>query len=220
MQYLPQSQPTSGGIQYLQLIPTRPLIVPISPFMPPMATPQQEPQQQQQSSPLTYPPPQQLQQPQQLIQSQPAPSVQQQYQPHYTQHHSAHPTYMNHNPRAPKSAYISQPQSGPPPSLPSSSSYITSPSELSDPSSPPPGATIYHLDTNEPNQPPNNYPLYQNPSLSAAYQTAAASATAPVVQFFRPHTGIQLIDGPVDMSLNTNEYIPVQGESAYKVRRA
>ncbi|XP_055906286.1 atrophin-1 [Eupeodes corollae] len=52
MQYLPQSQ-VNDGVQYLQLIPTRPLIVPISPYMSPMA-------QQAYHAPQIIPPPHQL----------------------------------------------------------------------------------------------------------------------------------------------------------------
>lgn len=54
----------------------------------------------------------------------------------------------------------------------------------------------------------------------ATLQSPIGGYSAPVVSYFRPHSGIQLINGPVDMSLNTNEYIPIQGASAYKMRRA
>lgn len=121
MQYLPQNS-QSGGIQYLQLIPTRPLIVPISPYITQL------------------------------------------------------PQY-----------------GGPSSSQPSSSQYTSaSPTYASTQSSP-------------------NYSSYQNP---------IGGYSSPVVSYFRPHSGIQLVDGPIDMSLNTNEYIPIQSESAFKMRRA
>lgn len=138
MQYLPQNQ-QSGGIQYLQLIPTRPLIVPISPYI------TQLPQYGGPSS----------------------------GQPTAAQYTSASPPYGS----APSSYGSTQP-----------TSY---------------GST----------QPTSShsYPSYQNP---------IGGYSSPVVSYFRPHQGIQLVDGPIDMSLNTNEYIPIQSEGAYKMRRA
>lgn len=129
MQYLPQNQ-QSGGIQYLQLIPTRPLIVPISP-------------------------------------------------------------------------YITQlPQYGAPSSGQPTAAQYTS-------ASPPYGSAPSYGSTQPTSS--HGYPSYQNP---------IGGYSSPVVSYFRPHSGIQLVDGPIDMSLNTNEYIPIQSESAYKMRRS
>ncbi|KAJ6636621.1 hypothetical protein Bhyg_15212 [Pseudolycoriella hygida] len=114
MQYLPQSQQT-GGIQYLQLIPTRPLIVPISPYITQL------------------------------------------------------PQY-----------------SGPPTAQPTAAQYASA-------------------------APAQSYPSYQNP---------LGGYSSPAVSYFRPHSGIQLVDAPIDMTLNTNEYVPIQAENTLKMRRA
>lgn len=142
MQYLPQTQ-QAGGIQYLQLIPTRPLIVPISPYI-----------TQYTGQPTT--------------------------QPTSAQYTSASPTYGPAQPGygAVQSTYA-----------PTQSTYGTQSS---------PSAS-------------HNYASYQNP---------IGGYSSPVVSYFRPHSGIQLVDSPIDMSLNTNEYIPIQSENSYKMRRA
>ncbi|XP_037036839.1 DNA-directed RNA polymerase II subunit rpb1 [Bradysia coprophila] len=145
MQYLPQNQ-QSGGIQYLQLIPTRPLIVPISPYITQLP--------QYNGQPTT--------------------------QPTSAQYASASSTYGPAQPAygAVQSTYA-----------PTQSTYGTQSSPSSS----------------------HNYQSYQNP---------IGGYSSPVVSYFRPHAGIQLVDSPVDMSLNTNEYIPIQSENAYKMRRA
>lgn len=127
MQYLPQSQ-HSNGIQYLQLIPTRPLIVPISPYI--SHAPQYNPAQV----------------------SAPAPAP--------VQSTTASTQY------APASAYTQNGQN-----------YVTYPGSLQ-------------------------------------------SFSPGPYSYFRPNSGIQLINAPIDMSLNTNEYIPIQGANSYKARRA
>ena len=129
MQYLPQNQ-ANNGIQYLQLIPTRPLIVPISPYI------TQLPQQYRDVSA-----------------GQQQTTVSAQYSAVGPQTFA--PTQLTNN---------------------------------------------------------QHYAAYHNP-------IGGYSSAAPVISFFRPHTGIQLVNGPVDMSLNTNEYIPIQSESAYKINR-
>lgn len=131
MQYLPQNQ-QAGGIQYLQLIPTRPLIVPISPYITQL--------------------------------------------PQYGGASPAQPTAAQYTAAA-------QPTYGS-----TQSTYGSTQSTSS-----------------------HSYPSYQNP---------VGGYSSPVISYFRPHSGIQLVDGPIDMSLNTNEYIPIQSESAFKMRRA
>lgn len=51
-------------------------------------------------------------------------------------------------------------------------------------------------------------------------QSSLGGYSTPIISYFRPHSGIQLINAPVDMSLNTNEYIPIQAANSYKMRRA
>lgn len=143
MQYLPQQQP-ANGVQYLQLIPTRPLIVPISPYI-------SEPTIQTNSG------------------------LQQQYGQVGGQNYANAQNYVT-----------------------AGQNYASSDRYLSG------------------SQPAGQYPTYHATEAVGSY----GSPSAPIISFFRPHTGIQLINGPVDMSLNTNEYIPIQGESAFKMRRA
>lgn len=129
MQYLPHNA-QQGAIQYLQLIPTRPLIVPISPYI------------STYNNPYT-----------------PQPTAQASSSSPYVMPHHHHHSYS------------------PSPS-PSSHSYGSS---------------------------------YQNPvgGYSTNYLT-----------YFRPNQGMQLINAPVDLSLNTNEYIPMKSENSYTMRRA
>lgn len=194
MQYLPQSQQPTSGIQYLQLIPTRPLIVPISPFMTPY---QHQPnshqtQQTQKSQPLQY-------QPQQFYQQSPHQSAQ------YPPINSAQPTqYLSAATRpSASSEIVSSPY--PYANYAAAQSYLTA---------------GQNFQSNQP-QPPSTaqYPVYHSVSGGGSY-AAAASSSAPVVSMFRPHTGIQLINAPLDMTLNTNEYLPAQNENGYKMRRA
>lgn len=134
MQYLPQQQQPAGGLQYLQLIPTRPLIVPISPYITPQFA-----------------------------------SAAQQHQQGYA---AASPAIAQHH-----GGY----------GQPAPTHFVT-----------PYGATV----------------------AGHSIQNPVGGYSSPIVSYFRPHSGIQLVNGPVDMSLNTNEYIPVQGDAAYKNRKA
>lgn len=179
MQYLPQSQHASG-IQYLQLIPTRPLIVPISSYLPAHPALQQQQQQQHLHPHLLNTQLQHQQQPQ-LYQHLPQPTNQQ----------PSH--YLNPVTRQANLPYAN---------YAAAQSYLTA-GQKYQPSQPLPLSTA-------------QYPVYHSPT--GGY--AAASSAAPVVSQFRPHTGIQLVNGPLDMSLNTNEYIPVQNENSFKMRRA
>lgn len=141
MQYIQPNQATNG-IQYLQLLPTRPLIVPISPYL------------------------------------------------------SQLPQYGGTQGTLPNQSINGQ-------NYASGQNYVTAGQNYV--------ATNYGQYGATP-----NYPTYKS-FAPGGYATASSS---PVVSFFRPHSGIQLINGPIDMSLNTNEYIPIQGESAFKMRRA
>lgn len=144
MQYLPQQQHQSAnGVQFLQLIPTRPLIVPISPYI-------SQPTVQTNSG--------------------------QQYGQVGGQNYANAQNYVT-----------------------AGQNYAVSGQRYL-PGSPASG----------------QYPTYHATGALGSY----GSPSAPIISFFRPHTGIQLVNGPVDMSLNTNEYIPIQGESAFKMRRA
>lgn len=129
MQYLPHNA-QSGPIQYLQLIPTRPLIVPISPYISNQYSPFGQTQSQPTTAAANYP----------ALQS-----------PHH--------------------------------------SYQTSAST-------------------------HNYNTYQ-PTL----QSPIGGYSNNYLSYFRPNPGMQLVTSPVDLSLNTNEYLPIQSESSYKVRR-
>lgn len=189
MQYLPQSQSTSG-IQYLQLMPTRPLIVPISPFLP-----------QIQHQPLPQPQHRQPLQTLQAHQSQP-----QLYQPTS----NSVPYQLN---QAQPIHYLgaSRPPSGLPNSSYPYSNYAAAQGYLT---------AGQKIQFNQPAAPStaHPYPIYHSPQSGGGY--AAASSSAPVVSMFRPHTGIQLVNGPLDISLNTNEYLPAQSENGFKMRRA
>lgn len=132
MQYLPHNA-QQGPIQYLQLIPTRPLIVPISPYF-----------QNGYSNPYS--------------------SV---GGPSQSPQASATPSYS-----LPHHSY-----SSPPTQHQYSSNY---PSSLSNPVG----------------------------GYSTNYLT-----------YFRPSHGMQLINSPIDLSLNTDEYLPIRNENAYKMRQ-
>lgn len=134
MQYLPHN-PQQGPIQYLQLIPTRPLIVPISP---------------------------------------------------YISNQFNAPSY-GHTQTQPTTAAASYPTLSAA-ALPHHA-YQTSAST-------------------------HNYNAYQ-PTL----QSPIGGYSNNYLSYFRPNAGMQLVSGPLDLSLNTNEYLPIQSESSYKVRR-
>lgn len=145
MQYLPHNA-QQGPIQYLQLIPTRPLIVPISPYIPSNF-----------NSPYANSPTAQ------------ASST----SPYTLSHHSYSPSSPSSSPQ-------------------SSSSY---------------GSSAYGSGSFG-----SNYsPSLQNPigGYSTNYLTYS----------IRPNHGMQLVNGPLDLSLNTNEYLPMQSENTYKMRR-
>lgn len=165
MQYLPHNA-QQGPIQYLQLIPTRPLIVPISPYISGFNNPYSSPvggSSAQASSNSPYA----------LAQA----SSNSPY---------ALPQASSNSP------YVSS--SSPYSSL-SHHSYAPSTSSFGSSYSP---ASL------------QNTPSFQNPigGYSTNYLT-----------YFRPNHGMQLVNSPVDLSLNTNEYIPLQSENTYKMRR-
>lgn len=137
MQYLPHNA-QQGPIQYLQLIPTRPLIVPISPYI------------------STF-----------------------------------------NNPYAPQAG-------GPTPQASSSSPYVF-------PSQPPTHHHHPHHHSFSPSPP-------SSPSYGNSYQNPIGGYSTNYLTYFRPG-GMHLINGPNDLSLNTNEYIPMQNENSYKMRR-
>lgn len=190
MQYLP-TQTQSGGIQYLQLIPTRPLIVPINPYL---SSPynQYSPQVGQYQSPAA----QYNVQPSQYASNQYSPN---QYVPNqYASSQYASSPYTSHSSnqynQSPTS-YNSQPNTH---TLASAAStYPTIPNAQ------------YHSPTTH-----SNYATYQ-PTL----QSPIGGYSTNVYTYFRPNTGVQMINSPLDLSLNTNEYVPLQGDSGYKMRR-
>lgn len=141
MQYLPHNA-QQGPIQYLQLIPTRPLIVPISPYIPPNF-----------NSPYSSSPAAQ------------ASST----SPYTIPHHS----------------YSSSPQQ-------TSTSY---------------GSGAYGS---------GSYASTYSPSLQ---NPIGGYSTNYLTYSIRPNHGMQVVNGPLDLSLNTNEYIPIQNENTYKMRR-
>lgn len=151
MQYLPHNA-QQGPIQYLQLIPTRPLIVPISPYIPPNFNSQYSNSPTPQASSTS---------------------------PYSLPHHS----------------YSSSPQQ-------TSSSYGSSAY----------GSGSYGSGSYGSGSYGSSYsPSLQNPigGYSTNYLTYS----------IRPNHGMQLVNGPLDLSLNTNEYIPIQNENTYKMRR-
>lgn len=171
MQYLP-TQTQSGGIQYLQLIPTRPLIVPYNPYL--------------QSSYNHYNP--------QIGQYQTAPM---QYNGQSNQY-AASPYSSSHT-----NQYNQQPATY---NSPANSHTLAS------------AASTYSTYPNSQYHPPtpthNNYGAYQ-PTL----QSPIGGYSTNVYTYFRPNAGVQLINGPLDLSLNTNEYVPLQGDGTFKMRR-
>lgn len=133
MQYLPHNA-QSGPIQYLQLIPTRPLIVPISPYIPSYNNP--------------------------YGQSANAPAAQASTQ----------------------------------------QTYATAPHH-------------HHSYT------PSNSHSYGN-SYQPTLQSPIGGFSTNYLTYFRPNS-MQLVNGPMDLSLNTNEYLPLQNENnSYKIRHA
>lgn len=143
MQYLPESQ-SSNGIQFLQLIPTRPLIVPISPYIANLPATGQSNGVSQDST---------------ISNSQ------------------GLSKYGTHNNVA--SSQTSKERSIPIPL--SYSAYGTSQT----------------FNSNQVEQ--------------------GASYSNQVLSVFRPNGGIQLVSGPQDLSLNTNEFMPrTNGIANYK----
>lgn len=183
MQYLPHNA-QSAGIQYLQLIPTRPLIVPINPYSSPYASPynQYNPQQ----VPAHYHPTasQYTAQPSQYS-TNPYSS-----QPHPSQYTAA---------QSPSSPYSSASQPSTHTLATAASTYATIPSS---------SASGYHHPTTN-----HNYAAYQ-PTL----QSPIGGYSTNVFSYYRPN-GLQMINNPLELSLNTNEYMPLQGESGYRMRR-
>lgn len=167
MQYLPHNA-QQGPIQYLQLIPTRPLIVPISPYIP-----------NGYNSPysaVTGPSPQ-------------APSS---------------PSYASSLAYAAGPSYAASPSYGP------SASYGPSPSYGPNPSY----SLPHHSYSSPPSASPHTYSSYP-PSASSP----VGGYSTNYLTYFRPSHGMQLINSPIDLSLNTDEYIPMRDENAYKMRR-
>lgn len=155
MQYLPHNA-QQGPIQYLQLIPTRPLIVPISPYIP-----------QNFNSPYSNNPTAQ------------ASST----SPYTLPHHSYSSSPPSLSPQSPNSY--------------GSSSY---------------GSGSYGSNS------------YGSASLGSSYSPSLQNpiggySTNYLTYSIRPNHGMQLVNGPLDLSLNTNEYIPMQNENTYKMRR-
>lgn len=160
MQYLPHN-PQQGAIQYLQLIPTRPLIVPISPYI---------------SS--------------------------------YNNPYSNGPSGQS-SPYGPAAQATSLSPYGPAAQASSLSPYgpTAQASSLS------PYGAPHHSYSQSP--PSNSFGSSYAPSL----QNPIGGYSTNYLTYFRPNNGMQLVNGPVDLSLNTNEYIPLQSENTYKMRR-
>lgn len=151
MQYLPHNA-QQGPIQYLQLIPTRPLIVPISPYIPPNFNSQYSNSPTAQASSTS---------------------------PYSLPHHS----------------YSSSPQQ-------TSSSY---------------GSGAYGTGSyGSGSYGSGSYGSSYSPSLQ---NPIGGYSTNYLTYSIRPNHGMQLVNGPLDLSLNTNEYIPIQNENTYKMRR-
>lgn len=191
MQYLPHNG-QQGGIQYLQLIPTRPLIVPVSPYVP--SYNQYNPQVNQYNSATQYSPP--------LSTYSPQPN---QYSPQVSAYSAQtsqfSPQTSQYSPQA--SQYSPQLNSY----SPTTSSQHTLATAASTYSSIP--SNGYHSPTTH-----HNYASYQ-PTL----QSPLGGFSTNVYSYFRPNSGVQMVSGPMDLSLNTNEYLPLQGENGYKMRR-
>lgn len=143
MQYLPHN-PQQGPIQYLQLIPTRPLIVPISP-------------------------------------------------------------YIFNNP-------YSSSLNGPSVNGPSLNGASFSGPTAQASSSSPYAALPHHSPYS------SHSSTYAN-SYSPSLQNPVGGYSTNYLTYFRPNNGMQLVNSPVDLSLNTNEYMPLQNENSYKMRR-
>lgn len=201
MQYLP-TQTQSGGIQYLQLIPTRPLIVPINPYLS---------------------------------------SQYNQYSPQIGQYHTSAGTQYNVQPQYASNQYASNQYNGNqyasnqyPSSQYAASQYAVNPYTSHS------SSQQYNQSPTSYNSQPNTHTLasaastyptisngqYHSPTTSSNYATYQPTLQSPiggystnVYTYFRPNTGVQMINGPLDLSLNTNEYVPIQGDSAYKIRR-
>ncbi|XP_031635952.1 uncharacterized protein LOC116348894 [Contarinia nasturtii] len=132
MQYLPHNA-QQGPIQYLQLIPTRPLIVPISPYI----------------------------------------------------------SGFN-NPYSPS---------------------VTGPAAQANSNSP------YALPHHSYSQPSNAYSSGLGNGYSSTLSNPLGSYSSNYLTYFRPNHGMQMVNGPVDLSLNTNEYLPLSNDNTYKMRR-
>jgi len=195
MQYLP-TQTQSGGIQYLQLIPTRPFIVPINPYL---------------SSPYN--------------QNQYSPQVGQYHSPAAVPQYNVQPgQYASNQYNIPNqyavSQYASSQYAASPYTSHSSNQYTQSPSSYN---SQPNTHTLASAASTYPTIPNAQYHPPTTNSNYAAYQPTLQSPiggySTNVYTYFRPNAGVQMINSPLDLSLNTNEYVPLQGDSAYKMRR-
>lgn len=173
MQYLPHNA-QQGPIQYLQLIPTRPLIVPISPYISGYNNPYASSIGGAQAS---------------------FGGAQASYgaQPSYG---GAQPSYGG----AQTSYGGAQASFGGPTAQASSNSPYALPHHSYSPST------------------SNSYSSYGN-SYSPSLQNPIGGYSTNYLTYFRPNHGMQLVNSPVDLSLNTNEYIPIQSENTYKMRR-
>lgn len=152
MQYLPHNA-QQGPIQYLQLIPTRPLIVPISPYI----------------------------------------------------FNSPYSSSVN-GPSLNGASLGGQSFSGTSLGGPSLSGPTAQASSNS------PYALQHHSSYSSPS---NSYASSYSPSL----QNPIGGYSTNYMTYFRPNHGMQLVNSPMDLSLNTNEYIPLQNENTYKMRR-
>lgn len=200
MQYLPHNT-QSAGIQYLQLIPTRPFILPISPYQ---TSPYNQYNQQQ--VPNYYHP---------TASQYNAQPTQYSTNPYSSQAHPGQYTVA----QSPASPYSSQQQPGQytvaqsPASPYSASSQQPNTHTLATAAStyasvPSSGTSAYHHPTTH-----HNYAAYQ-PTL----QSPIGGYSTNVFSYYRPN-GLQMINSPLELSLNTNEYMPLQGESGYRMRR-
>lgn len=212
MQYLPQNG-ESNGIQYLQLIPTRPLIVPISPYL---SSPyNQQYNQQYHAQPTQY----SSQTTAFTAQPQSSPfSAQPQASPYTGQHPSSQYSSQAH------SVYSNSPPNSVYGSSPSSSAYTSSPPSSAYSSSPPSTHTLATAASNYATIPTSAYhPPTTGHQGYGNYQPTLQSPiggySTNVYSYFRPHGGVQMISSPLDLSLNTNEYLPLQGESGYRMSR-
>lgn len=71
----------------------------------------------------------------------------------------------------------------------------------------------------------NTFANSYSPSTSTYGNSYSPSLSSPIgsystnyLTYFRPNNGMQLVNGP-ELSLNTNEYIPLTNDNTYKMRR-